>query len=151
MKLLLTISLLLSSLLTVGQVTYTWRYYSATSGSDVGYYSVAMPSDSLTNSNKRPAFFFHPGNGETGAGNATEANAVKFGTSRDLKIGLWNGGVKQSNGYTDSIVYPVYVVIQSNDADGSVGNVSRLRNLFDTFFPSYSWIIDTDQMHVAAL
>lgn len=149
-KILLTISLTILSLCASAQVTYVWRYYSTTVGSLQGYYSVAMPSDSATNPAKRPAFFFFPGTGETGLGNTTEANATKYGTSRDLKLGHWNGAVKQGNGYTDSMVNPIYVVIQQTDADASVGNVSTLRNLFNTVKNAYP-LIDTNQMHVAGL
>lgn len=152
MKLLLTISFILTYLFSFGQVTYKWRYYTKSSGTTYdGYYSVAMPSDSLTNPTKRPLIVFYPGAGETGASNLTEAKAVLHGTSRDLKMGLWNGGIKQSNGYTDSIVYPIYVVVQTNDPDGSVPSIPLQRDIFNAFLADYNTYINYDEIHLAGL
>lgn len=150
-KLFITILLLFTSLYSMSQVTYTWRYYSkVTADGATCYYSVGMPSDSLTNTNKRPLFCFEPGAGQTGSGNTTEANAVAYGYSRDVKNGSRSGGLKQSNGYTDSTVYPIYMVAQQSivSPSNSLG-VARYR--WRAVWADYDDYIDYDQIHFGGL
>jgi len=85
-----------------------------------------MPSDSATNSNKRIVYCYEPGAGET-AGFTSLALAVKYGYARDIYLGLWNGGIHQSNGYQDSIVYPIFVVAQYEGGSTSAVGTSRTR------------------------
>jgi len=130
-------------------VTYTWRYYSkALATGNTGWYLVGMPSDSATNTNKRMVFCFEPGTGETGDGNLTEANAAKYGYARDLKLGLWDGGILQSDGYNDSIVYPIIIVAQSSGVQTSTVSISRTR--WDAVLGDYP-LRDTNQIHFGGL
>lgn len=149
-KLLLTISLNLLSLYSFSQVTYTWRYYSKTAADGaLCYYSVGMPSDSA-NGKKRPLFCFEPGAGETGSGKTTEANAVLYGYSKAVKNGTRSGGVKQSNGYADSIVYPIYMVAQQSIASPS-NAVGTTRYRWRAVWADYDNYIDYDQIHFGGI
>ena len=159
MKLLIKLSVVIviicgiASLQLHAQVTYTWRYYTSPSGKAYdGYYLVGMPSDSASNVNKRPVLAFYPGAGETGAsGNLTLANAAKYGPVRDVYQGLWSGGVVQSNGYADSTVYPIYLVMQNNNAASGSMAQDVTKAVWDVFYTSYSQYIDTNQLHMSGL
>lgn len=149
-KIFITILSVLFSTYSIGQVTYTWRYYSRDTAGFTNWYSVGMPSDSLTNPNKRAVLCFEPGIGETGSGNLTEAKAVLYGYSRDVKNGTSSGGVKQSNGYADSIVYPIYIVAQQTVASPS-NAVATARYRWKAVWKDYEQYIDLDQIHFGGL
>lgn len=148
-KIFITISLLLTTLCAMSQVTYTFRYYSKVVSTVTVYYAVAMPSDSLTNPNKRPFFCWEPGSLETGTGNCTFENAVKVGYLLDLYLGLWDGGIVQSNGYQDSVVYPIYTSMQYESTPST--SVSNNRVRWNGLFSDYTAYRDTNQTHMGGL
>lgn len=146
---LLTISLGLCGSIRA-QVTYTFYQFEYKPSTTTYYYTVAMPSDTAVNSNKRPVYIFLPGTGEIGDGKNTLANAVKYGYLRDLYLGLWNGGITQSNGYTDSVVYPIYVTLQSSGSSGS-GGVDHQSIQYTGLKNRIGSKMDEDQIHVGGL
>lgn len=131
------------------QVTYTWRYYLATADSR-GFqnkYLVGMPSDSATNPTKRQVYMTLPGSGEDGAG-GTLANAVLYGYASYVYNGVVGGGVTQSNGYADSVVYPIYVTTQRLVVANNPLNIAAQIEKFYTDYPTYA---DRDQLHIGGI
>lgn len=150
MRTLLTILLLILSVAVSAQVTYKWRYYSKDlGGGKTGYFLVGMPSDSASNPNKRPTFCFEPGSGETGgSGKMSQANALMYFVPT-LYNSKWSGGVKQGTAYSDSTVYPVYIVAQYDYSATSLPSETKLR--WDAVWADYSSYIDTDQIHFGGI
>lgn len=148
MKLIITILFSIFSLVSFSQITYTWRYYTKSVLGGTSNYLVGMPSDSLTNINKRPVYLMEPGSSETGTGNSTEVLAKKYGYARDLTLGLWSGGVTQSDGYQDSVVYPIYIVAQRTSSTNSAPhNWDKWKKVLD----DYVTYIDLDQVHIGGI
>ncbi len=145
MRFTLTILLSLFTLASYSQVTYTWRYYLATADAAgfQNYYLVGMPSDSATNTNKRPVYMTLPGADEDGSGTSL-ANAHKYGWADSVYLGTRSGAITQSNGYTDSVVNPIYV---STHRASVTNQPARIIAQIKKFFVDYATYADYDQLH----